>query len=86
MSLLVYQSSSHCGHSTDVQIDLLFNGDSMALAQLGPGFVLLDAPRDQPPCDATLVLRVDQSERSWTVRLPNGISSQSKRVVISSKG
>jgi hypothetical protein len=56
----------------------------MPVAQLGPGFVLLDTPSDHAPCDARLVMCVDENERSWAVRLPNGISSGSKRVLISS--
>ena len=31
----------------------------------------------------SILLRVDQSERRWDVRLPNGISAASKRVAIS---
>jgi hypothetical protein len=86
MSLIDPQPASYCGHSADVVISLLFNGHSLPVAQLGPGFVLLDEPGDHPPCDARLVLRVDQSERTWAVRLPNGISSSSKRVFITSNG
>lgn len=61
---------------------LLVNGLSLAVAQLGPDFVLLDAPTNHPPADARMVLQVDQSERTWNVRLPNGISAVSKRVAI----
>jgi hypothetical protein len=82
MSLINSQSSGHGGHSADVRIDLMLNGHSIPVAQLGPGFLLLDTPSDQPPCDARIVLRVDQSERSWTVRLPEGISAASNRVPI----
>jgi hypothetical protein len=82
MSLMDLQSTSYGGHSANVRISLLFNGRSLPVAQLGPGFLLLDAPGDHPPGDASIVLRVDQSERSWTVRLPNGISAESKRVTI----
>jgi hypothetical protein len=82
MSLIDFQSNSYCGHSADVRISLLLNGHSIPVAQLGPGFLLLDAPTDHAPGDANIVLRVDQSERRWTVRLPNGISADSKRVVI----
>jgi hypothetical protein len=52
------------------------------VAQLGPGFLLLDAPRDHPPGSASIVLRVDQSEQRWNVHLPDGISAGSQRVVI----
>jgi hypothetical protein len=50
--------------------------------QLGPGLLPLDAPADHPPGPASIVLRVDQSERRWDIRLPNGISAASKRVTI----
>ncbi len=74
--------SSHGGHSADVRISLMFRGQSIPVAQLGPGFVLLDTPADHPPGPASIVLRVDHSERRWDVRLPNGISATSKRVAI----
>jgi hypothetical protein len=77
-----FQSSSQGGHSADVSISLVLNGCSIPVAQLGPGFLLLDSPSERPPGSGTIVLRVDQSERSWTVRLPDGISVGSKRVNI----
>ena len=61
---------------------LLVNGSSISVVQMGPDFLLVDAPFDHPPGDASLVLQVDQSERRWNVRLPNGISAGSKRVAI----
>jgi len=61
---------------------LLVNGLSFQVAQMGPDFVLVETPIDHPPADASVVLRVDQSERSWRVRLPNGISADTKRVAI----
>jgi hypothetical protein len=83
MSGIDLQSSSYCGHSADVRITLLLDGHSVPVAQLGPGFLILDAPGNHPPGEGRLVLRVDQSERTWSVRLPNGICSGSKRVAIS---
>jgi hypothetical protein len=76
--------SSHGGHSADVRINLMFGGHSIPEAQLGPDFLLLDAPADHPPGPASILLRVDQSERRWDVCLPNGISATSKRVAITS--
>jgi hypothetical protein len=32
---------------------LVLNGASVSIAQLGPDFLLLDAPFDHPPGDAT---------------------------------
>jgi hypothetical protein len=82
MSTLGSMFSSHGGHSADVRINLMFSGHSIPVAQLGPDFLLLDAPADHPPGLASILLRVDQSERRWDVRLPNGISATSKRVAI----
>ena len=52
------------------------------MAQLGPGFLLLDAPNNHPPGLASIVLRVDQNEERWNVHLPDGISADSQRVSI----
>ena len=76
------QSSGQGGHSADVRINLVFSGHSIPVAQLGPGFLLLDAPADHPPGDASIILRVDQCEERWEVRLPDGISTRTKRVNI----
>jgi hypothetical protein len=76
------QSSGQGGHSADVRINLILNGDSIPVAQLGPGFLFLDVPSDHPPGDARIVMRVDQSEESWNVRLPDGISAGTNRVNI----
>jgi hypothetical protein len=73
---------SHGGHSAEVRISLMFSGHSIQVAQLGPDFLLLDAPADHPPGLASILLRVDESERRWNVHLPNGISAASKRVAI----
>lgn len=74
--------SSQGGHSADVRIHLILKSDSIPVAQLGPDFLLLDAPTDYPPGPASIVLRVDQSERRWNILLPNGISAASKRAAI----
>jgi len=61
---------------------LLVNGDSIPVVQRGPDFVLVDAPFDHPPGDASVVLQVDESERRWNVHLPEGVSAGSGRVAI----
>ena len=72
----------HGGHSARVKIQLLIDGGSVPVAQLGPDFLLLDDPFEHPPGNARLVLQVDQSERRWDICLPNGISAAASRVVI----
>ena len=63
-------------------MELLVNGRSISVAQMGPDFVFVDAPVDLPPSDAIMVLQVDESESRWPVRLPDGISASSKRVAL----
>ncbi len=78
--------SSHGGHSALVKMRLLVNGDSIPVVQMGPDFLLVDAPINHPPGVGSVVLQVDQSERRWNVRLPNGISTASKRIAIATVG
>lgn len=61
---------------------LLVNGLTVPVVQLGPDFLLVDAPLDLPAGDASVVMQVDRDERRWEVRLPDGISSTSRRVAI----
>jgi len=74
--------SSQGGHSAQVTMRLLVNGLSLPVAQMGPDFILLRAPVNQGPTIATLVMQVDQNERRWNVRLPDGISAEVHRVKI----
>ena len=63
-------------------MQLVVNGLSIPVAQMGPDFLLLDTPVDCPPGLARIILEVDESKRDWAVRLPNGISRRSARVAI----
>jgi len=71
------------GHSAEVKMKLLVNGISMPVAQMGPDFLLLAETIDHPPANATIVMQVDENERRWEVRLPDGISLGCKRIAIS---
>ena len=75
--------SSQGGHSAQVKMKLLVNGSSIPVTQMGPDFLLVTDAIDHPPANASIVMKVDESERRWEVRLPNGISLGSKRVAIS---
>lgn len=65
---------------------LLVDGASLPIAQLGPDFLLLDEPMDHPPGEATIVFTVDDHERSWPVRLPDGLSADCERGAIAKAG
>ena len=61
---------------------LLVNGTSIRITHMGPDFLFVESPTDHPPCQASISLRVDDSESQWEVRLPEGISKDSKRVAL----
>ena len=82
MSFMDFKSKGHGGHSADVRIRLILNGNSIPVAQLGPGFLLLDVSTNHPPCEGKILLSVDGSERQWAVRLPEGITAETKRVPV----
>jgi hypothetical protein len=69
-------------HSAQVDMQLIINGTSISITHMGPDFLLIEPADDCPPCEATIFLKVDESERRWKVRLPDGISSKSKRVAL----
>jgi len=73
---------NHGAHSAQVEMRLLVNGESIGIKQMGPDFVLIEPAADHPPGEATIVLQVDQTERRWQVKLPNGISKYSRRVAL----
>lgn len=86
-SSMISSPSVQRGHSADVSMRLLVNGASLPIAQMGPDFLLLDAAGSaHPPGDASILLRVDASERRWEVRLPEGITAGgAQRVSIASR-
>jgi hypothetical protein len=65
---------------------LLVHGDSIRIVQMGPDFLLVEAPSNHPPGVASVVLQVDESESRWDVRLPDGISTESERIAIAKVG
>jgi hypothetical protein len=74
--------SHNGGHSAKVKMQLLLNGHSIAINQMGRDFLFVKSPIDHPPATGTLVLQVDNSERRWQVYLPDGLSAKSDRVAI----
>ena len=61
-------------------MELILNGRSLPIAQMGPDFLLLESPIEYPPALADVLLRVDGHEERWAVRLPEGIRPAEKRV------
>ena len=61
---------------------LLINGAVIRITHMGPDFLFVESSADHPPCEASILLRVDDSESQWKVRLPEGISKDSTRVTL----
>ena len=73
---------SYGAHSAEVKMRLIVNGTVVRITQMGPDFLFIESPTDHPPCEASILLRVDDSESEWKVMLPEGISKASKRVAL----
>lgn len=81
-SASIFPSANYGGHSARVDLRLLVGGQPLRVTQMGPDFILLAAPTNHPPTDASLLMQVDGRERCWNVHLPHGISASTKRVAI----
>ena len=68
-------NQNHGGYSADVRMHLSVGGRILPIAQMGPDFIILDNPIDQPPASGEIVLRIDGGVRLWPVHLPDGISA-----------
>ena len=68
------------GYSSYVRLELRLNGQTLQVAQVAPDWCIVVDAIDYPPCDAELVMYVDDHRRTWQVKLPGGISKSSKRV------
>ncbi|HUY35658.1 MAG TPA: hypothetical protein VMV69_23140 [Pirellulales bacterium] len=74
-------SSNGNGYSAEVRLELVIDGRSLDVEQVGPRSCLLAEPIDHPPGEAEVVMHVDGQRRTWRVAIPQGISRISKRVV-----
>ena len=54
-------------------MQLCVNGHVFSIGQLGPDFLILDNPADQPPGDGEIAVSIDGRQRRWGVRLPDGV-------------
>lgn len=61
---------------------LLVNGLVLPIAQLGTNFLVLEKAVKHPPADADILVRIDGDEKRWTVRLPEGLQPEERRVPI----
>jgi hypothetical protein len=71
------------GRSARVEITLRVNGEILSVAQAGPEFLIVNQPRDVPPCSGDVVVTIDGRPHQQRVALPQGMSSGSPRVAIS---
>ena len=79
---MIRTEPSRGAHSAEVEMRLIVNGSSISITHMGPDFIFIEPASDYPPGEATIFMKVDASERQWKVRLPEGISKESKRVAL----
>jgi hypothetical protein len=62
------------GYSSEVQLLLVIEGGSYALAQIGPDFVTLREPADLPLGEAEVIMLIDGLEQDrWAVTLQHRV-------------
>ncbi|PWU10928.1 MAG: hypothetical protein C5B50_24485 [Verrucomicrobia bacterium] len=76
------EEQNNGAHSARVEMRLVVNGSFIPITHMGGDFLLIAKSSDHPPCEGTVILRVDQTERQWRVSLPQGISKTSNRVAV----
>ena len=62
---------------------LFVNGTSIGITHMARDFVLVESPIEHRPVEASILLKVDDSESKWNVFLPEGMSHTSNRVALS---
>ena len=67
-------SNGYTGYSADVRLNLIVDGREFALSQIGPDRIALRNPIELPPCEADVVMHVDNHQQVWRVWLPDGVS------------
>jgi len=73
---------NHGAHSAWVEMRLIVNGISIEITHMGPDFILIESMAEFAPGEASIFMKVDESESQWKVRLPEGISKGSNRVAL----
>lgn len=68
------------GHSAQVRLHLIVGDRTLELASIGPNGISLRETAELPPCEAEVVMYVDDFEDRWSVYLPDGITAQSRDV------
>jgi hypothetical protein len=69
-------------YSTIADFELIANGDSYPLVEIGPDFVVLKVAHEIPPGEVELIIRVDGKVIRRQIFLPNGASATSREVSI----
>ena len=66
--------NSQFGYSAEVRLHLVVAGEEHSLSEIGPDGITLRQPTSLPPCEADVVMNVDDHQKVWRVWLPDGIS------------
>ncbi len=64
-------------YSSAVKLTLVVGADSMELSETGPDSIIVRCPRRISPCEAELVIQIDDHVQRQPVYLPVGIDERS---------
>ena len=70
-------------YSAKVRIQLTLSGHILSIAQLGPDFIIIRDRKDHPPATGEIAMWIDDYERRWNVKLPEGIRANQDKTPIS---
>jgi hypothetical protein len=70
------------GYSATVRMHLLVGTQSLSVAQVGPDFIILEAPASLTPARAELVVEIDGTEERTPIFLPDGVRATDERTRI----
>jgi len=69
------------GYSAKVALTLLVDGVQLALSRVGPASIVVrDECQSLPPCNAKILIEVDDSKESLDVYLPDGVHGAQQRI------
>jgi hypothetical protein len=72
-------ADSFRGYSPPIAISLEIGGQALAVAQVGPDFLVLRTPAELPPTRAWLIVNVDGDPIRQEITLPQGIRIGERR-------
>ena len=83
MASKIPEHASFGGYSSEVEIELVINGKSFDIAQVGPEWCVVNNPVDLLPCSGEMIVQIDGRPHRRIVHLNDGMSRDSNELQFS---